>query len=41
MSDLIYVSLILAAFVALLGYVRFCAWAGRQDPDAPSQEASQ
>jgi hypothetical protein len=36
--DLLYLGLTLAIFIALLGYVRFCAWAGGQDADAGSQE---
>jgi hypothetical protein len=36
--DVLYLSLTVAAFAAFLGYVRFCAWMGGQDPDATTDE---
>jgi hypothetical protein len=38
MLDFFYVCLTVGSFVALLAYVRFCAWTGRQDPDAVTTE---
>jgi hypothetical protein len=39
--EVFFLLLTLGSFVALLAYVRFCAWAGRQDPDAAGTERGQ
>ena len=38
MRDILYLALTLGLFILMLAYVRFCAWAGRQDTDAGSTE---